>query len=422
LTVAAVAMVARWLEPSLPLAAAVALGAIVAPPDAAAATAVLRQVRLPHRLTVILEGESLLNDASALLIYRVAVGAMVGGVSLWTAPVLALAAAAGMALGVVLAKACLFVIRRVSQDAPANVLGFLAVFGVWLLADALGLSAVLTMVAFAVTLAQSAPERVRPRRRRANYAVWEVAVFVLNVLAFILVGLQLRGIMGRLDGLAARYAGFALAVLATTILVRMAWVLTYYATARRWKRPFGTRPRRVSAPPTVKGALVVGWCGMRGIVTLAAALALPAEFPQRDLIVFAAFCVVLGTLVVQGLTLRPLLSRLAFPLDESVREEAALARAETARAALQALDAIEGDADVRRLLERRYRARLETCGRPGACAADPTGLGDLRRVTLRAERIRLAALRREAQIGDDAFHVIEEELDWAEVESDGSAA
>jgi CPA1 family monovalent cation:H+ antiporter len=303
------------------------------------------------------------------------------------------------------------------------VLQFLSTFGVWLLADALGLSAVLAMVAYAITLARSAPERMGARQRRSSYAVWEVAVFVLNVLAFILVGLQLRGILLRLDGQAGHYALFAMAVLATAVLVRIIWVMGYYAAARWKDRHFGTRatPRPLS-PRSVQGGIVIAWCGMRGIVTLAAALALPVGFPGRDLIVFASFCVVLGTLVAQGLTLRPLLSRLVLPRDESVEEEAALARAEAARAALDALGAsadADRDSEATRLLERVYRARLEAGALPGGGAADPTGLGTLRRHTLAAERARIAALRREERIGDDAFHRVEEELDWAEAEADG---
>ncbi|HJU20783.1 MAG TPA: sodium:proton antiporter, partial [Stellaceae bacterium] len=359
LTVAVVAAVACWLEPSLPWAAAIALGAIVAPPDAAAATAVLRQVRLPHRIMVILEGESLLNDASALLIYRLAVGAVAGGMTAWTAPLLALAAIGGVALGIVLARAYLALMARVEDGAPSVVLQFLGTFGVWLLAEALQLSAVLTVVAYAVTLARLAPGRTGARQRRESYAVWDVAVFVLNVLAFVLVGLQFRSILARLDGQAGRYAAFAAAVLGTAILVRVAWVMGYYAAARWKDRRFGAHPRRPMPPPTVQGGIVVSWCGMRGIVTLAAALALPGGFPARDLIVFASFCVVLGTLVLQGLTLRPLLSRLALPRDKSVEEEVALARAEAARAALDALAAADADAgrygEARHLLEREYR-------------------------------------------------------------------
>jgi monovalent cation/hydrogen antiporter len=237
-----------------------------------------------------------------------------------------------VALGIALARAYLALIARVEDVAPSVVLQFLGTFGVWLLADALRLSAVLMMVAYAVTLARTAPSRMGARKRRSSYAVWDVAVFVLNVLAFILVGLQLRGILGRVDGRAGRYAFFAAAVLAAVILVRIAWVMSYYVVARWKDRRFGSRPRRPLLPRTVQAGVVISWCGMRGIVTLAAALALPAAFPGRDLILFASFCVVLGTLVLQGLTLRPLLSRLTLPPDESVDQEVALGgRASCAR-------------------------------------------------------------------------------------------
>ena len=404
-TVAAVAAVAHWIDPALPWPAAIALGAIVAPPDAAAAAAVLRQVRLPHRIKVILEGESLLNDASALLTYRMGVSATIGGITAWTAPLLALEAAAGLALGVALAKAYLTVIARIEDEAVGTVLGFIGTFGVWLLADRLQLSAVLTMVAFALTLARSASERVGARRRRGNYAVWEVAIFVVNVLAFMLVGLQLRGIVSRMDGHLGDAVIFALGVTASAIIVRFAWVMGFYVVMLR-REPNSS----------VGGGLLIGWCGMRGIVTLAAALALPMAFPHRDLVVFASFSLVLGTLVVQGLTLRPLLSVLALPADDSVEQEVSLGRAELAQAALAALgDSPDEAADeARYVLEQEYRARADRGKDPGSSA---TGLPDLRRQLLAAERRCLVALRRDERIGDDAFHVLEEELDWAEAEA-----
>ncbi len=412
-TVAAVAGTAHLLLPAMPWAAAVVLGAIVAPPDAASATAILRQVRLPHRLAVIIEGESLLNDASALLIYRLAIGTMAGGMTAWTGPLLVLACAGGLLLGFAAARLYLMTAARVADGPAAVVLQFLGTFGVWLLAEALGLSAILTIIAYALTLARLAPERTGARHRRVSYAVWEVAVFVLNVLAFIMVGLQLRGIIGRLDGDAWHYARFAGAVLGATIVVRILWVMTYNA-AVRWKiRRFGSRERPGLSPPTVRGGLVIAWCGMRGIVTLAAALALPERFPQRDLIVFTAACVVLGTLVLQGLTLRPLVRWLALPRDSSVEDEVGRARAEAARAGLQALGSDRGG-EAGRTLAREYQARLAT----GSLAATaPTGLAMLRRRTLSAERQRLTELRREGSIGADAFHRLEEELDWAEAEA-----
>ncbi len=413
LTVIVVAATARRLDPGLPWAAALALGAIVAPPDAAAATAVLRQVRLPHRLMVILEGEGLLNDASALLIYRVAVSTALGGITLWTVPLAALGAVAGVALGVALARPVVAVIARVPDGPAVVLLQFLGTFGVWLLADALDLSAVLTVIAYATAVSRFAEGRMGPRQRRASYAVWEVAVFVLNVLAFVLVGSQLRGILLRVDGQAWHYAAFSLAVFAATVLARFAWVLPVN-TVIRWKiRRFGTSPRRPLPLPTLQGGVVIAWCGMRGMVTLAAALAVPDGFPERDLIVAAAFCTVLGTLVVQGFTLRPMLARLSLPQDESVEDEVALARTELARAALVALEP-DSDTEAGRLLARKYGS----LSGPQEPEADrlASSLGLLRRRTMAAQRASLMALRRSDRIGDEAFRRLEEEFDWAEMD------
>ena len=405
LTVAAVAVTARWLVPDMPWAAAIALGAIVAPPDAAAATAVLRQVHLPHRIKVILEGESLLNDASALLIYRFAIGIMAGGITIWTAPLLAVALVGGVLLGTGLARVYMYITARVEEGPAAVLLQFLGTFGVWLIADRLGLSAVLTMVAYAVTIARIAPTQSRARHRRYSYAVWEVTIFVLNVLAFILVGLQLGGILERLDGMAGRSALFAGVVLLVLIVVRFVWVTLNIAVFRRVRRG----PDR----PSFQSALAISWCGMRGIVTLAAALALPEHFPERDLIVFTAYSVVLGTLVLQGLTLKPLLSLLSLPADDSVDSEAALARHRGAQAALDAI-AADRQGEAGHLLTLQYEGRLAS---DGHTPTDATGFGDLRRRALAAERRCLAELRRSGQIGDDAFHRVEEELDWAEAEA-----
>ncbi len=236
---------------------------------------------------------------------------------------------------------------------------------------------------------------------------------MLNVLAFIMVGLQLRGILARLAGAALDYVTFAAAALAVCIGVRIVWVMSYN-TVVRWKnRRFGVSTRRPMMPPTAAGGVVIAWCGMRGMVTLAAALALPTGFPQRDLIVFTAFAVVLGTLVLQGMTLRPLLLALALPRDASVEQERALARTEGARAALEALDGSR-ETEAGSMLAHVYEARLSA----GGAAGDSTGLLALRRRALAAERRRVAALRRSGTIGDDAFHIVEEELDWAEADAD----
>src|SRR3954468_5092046 len=194
LTTAAVAIVTRTLLPEMPWAAAIALGAVVAPPDAAAATAVLRQLRPPHRILTILEGESLLNDASALIIYRLAVGAVVANdFSLHAvAPTFMLGVAGSLVAGPAMAWLFLHVIDRVEDVPTAIILQFVSTFAVWIIADRVGLSGVLTMVCYAVTVARTAPERTPARIRLPAYAVWETVVFVLNILAFIFIGLQIR--------------------------------------------------------------------------------------------------------------------------------------------------------------------------------------------------------------------------------------
>jgi monovalent cation/hydrogen antiporter len=430
LTIIAVAIVARKVIPGMSWPAAIALGAIVAPPDASAATAVLRRLRPPHRLLVILEGESLFNDASALLVYRVAVGAaMTGATAGWTLlPLLLLTCGGGVVAGIVLARLYMWATRGVDDIQISVILQFVGTFAVWLIADHLGLSAIITVVSYAMTIAQRVPGRVDARHRIASYAVWEVAVFVLNVLAFVLIGLQLRTIVTRMRGSDWHtYALCAGAVCITVILVRIAWVMAYGYWVR-WRvrrriRSGQKKPGSVRAP--TKGAgLVVSWSGMRGIVTLAAALALPdgsvaTGFPYRDLIILCAFCVVLTTLVIQGLTLRPLMAALGLKDDGSVAREIRLARVETARAALRILEQedIHPAVDVLRSeYEARIRSGEQPPGEDGAAAE--TRMTALQRRAVKAQRQVLMDLRSRFVIGDDAFHAAEEEIDLLELTAD----
>jgi CPA1 family monovalent cation:H+ antiporter len=429
LTVVAVAIVARWLVPDMPWAAAIALGAIVAPPDASAATAVLRQLHPPHRVMVILEGESLFNDASALLIYRLAVtAAITGSFAGWNVlPTLLLVAAGSVVLGVILARLTVTTMARISDLGTAVIVQFITTFAVWLIAERLHLSGIITVVVFAITAARSASDLIPARMRIPSYAVWEVMVFVLNVLAFILVGLQLKPILQRLgpSGLVT-YLTVALAVCLSVIVVRFIWVIGYAAVAR-WmaeRRQSPDSERR----PSFKVATVIGWCGMRGIVTLAAALALPdggaGRFPYRDLILFTAFSVVLVTLVLQGMTVQPLMRALDLRDDGTVEREIRLARAETARAALDALDGVEQRTQLVPLLRLKYQDRLQRFQGGGQERTGPNGAGDLEQVHQRihsAQRRTLSELRSSGVIGDDAFHRVEEELDWAELDAEGMA-
>ncbi|MEA2868169.1 MAG: monovalent cation/hydrogen antiporter, partial [Bradyrhizobium sp.] len=410
LTTAAVAVLAHWLLPDMPWAAAVALGAIVAPPDAAAATAVLRQIKLPYRTLKILEGESLLNDASALLIYRVAVGAAVVQHFRWDefAPAIVLALAGSLVAGYLFAKISMLLTRRIT-DAPSSIIvQFAGTFTVWIVAEHIGLSGILTIVAYAITIARTAPARTPARLRVPSYAVWDTVVFVLNVLAFMLIGMQLRPIWTRLDDpVRLKYCAVAACVLAAVIFTRIAWVMCYnivlqLAIARR-----GFHPRRPMAAPTLRGGLVVAWCGMRGIVTLAAAYALAPGFPYRDLILLTAFAVVLGSLVIQGLTLRPLVSALRLKDDNLLAAEVARARAVAYRAAL---DEIDGDpSEEAEILRLEYRALLMRAESDpdGGVATGELPADPLRRRAISAARRAILMLRQSEEIGDDAFHRLE---------------
>jgi CPA1 family monovalent cation:H+ antiporter len=392
----------------LPLFAALALGAIVAPPDAAAATAILRSVSMPRRSVDVLKGESLLNDATALLLFGAAVafqtrGGMDGGLALQ----LGVAVPGAILLGIVLAKLLRKVMPFVTGTLGGNLFEFVSCIGMWLLAERLGLSAVLCLVAFAMTIARTANLSVRPRVRIHSFAVWGTAVFLLNVLAFLLMGLQARSIIGAMAPERLRAAAFfAAAVVLCLIVVRMAWVLAYnrLAHAFQWLRG--------EAAPPLRNAVLVGWCGMRGLVTLATALALPVNFPQRDLIVLTAFAVVLATLVVQGLTLAPLVRLLKLDGEDGLKAELSEARADLAAAALATLDGQTG-----RVAD-NWRYGFESVRAAATSPADSAPLEEKRRLGLAAmrhQRERLEALRTEQRIGADSYMILQEELDFAEV-------
>jgi CPA1 family monovalent cation:H+ antiporter len=424
-TVVGVALVCHWLVPDMPWVVAVALGAIVAPPDAAAATAVMRQVRLPHRVLSILEGESLLNDASALFIYRLALLAVTAGhLTLRDyLPIFMLTVFGSVAVGIALG----FVLRPITiapEHVPTSlILQFAVTFGVWILAERIGLSGILTMVAFAMTIARGGGPRIPARMRVSILTVWETAVFVLNALAFVLIGMQLRPIWERLGSGASRMEAVlvALVVLGVVIATRFLWVMTYSARVIRQNRNLDAARR---AKRSWGGGLVVSWAGMRGIVTLAAAFAVPqtlpdgSPFPYRDLIVLCAFVVVIGTLVVQGLTMKPIIRLLSLSDDNPVSAEVRAGRTLIYEALL---DSIEADDSLHaKLLRKEYQAVIELNAGP-----DPTEPlnevpgGPLRRDAIAAARRKARELLDREVIGDQAYRVLVQELDWAELSSGG---
>ncbi len=395
-----------WMFAGLPVAAALTLGAIVAPPDAAAAVAVLSTVSIPRDTDAVLKGESLFNDATALLLFGTALAVQShDGLGLPVALHLAVAAPGGVLFGIGYGLAARWLSRFVTDTLGGNLLQFIHTILVWTVADHLGLSAVLSVVAFAMTVARSSSLAASPRMRVHSYAVWGSVVFVLNVLAFLLMGMQARVIIAHMGADHLRQAsGFAVMVVAVVVAARLAVVIGYNRWIT-WRR----RQRGLPELASVRQAILVGWCGMRGLLTLATAFALPASFPQRDEVVLAAFSVVLGTLVLQGLTLGPLIRLLGLDQSGGLEQELARARARLATAALEKLDG-----EVGQEAERLRAAYLVQSG----AADDPSGHAPLLRqrslglAAIAAERDTLEALRADHQLGMEAFGLLQEELDW----------
>jgi monovalent cation/hydrogen antiporter len=277
------------------------------------------------------------------------------------------------------------------NDVPiALIVQFSTTFGVWIAAEAIGLSGILTLVAYGMTLARRGGPQMPARMRVPIFAVWGAVVFILNAFAFVLIGMQLRPIWARLEAGGARTDALvaAVVVLAVTIAARFAWVMAYGALMR-WRidrAAASGRPMKTTVPrPTVGGGIVISWAGMRGIVTLAAAFAIPetrpngAPFPHRDLILLCAFAVVLGTLVLQGLTMKPLIRRMGLTDDDPVGREVRLGRT---LAYQSLLDAIQVDDTLAaKLLRKEYGAVVELNGSQdaGTSSADDVPGGPLRR-------------------------------------------
>ncbi|MFC5069723.1 cation:proton antiporter [Flaviflagellibacter deserti] len=410
LTTAVVAVIG-WSLAGLPIAAAIALGAIVSPPDAAAAAAIFGKLDLPHRVLTILRGESLLNDASALLIFNAALAfaAATPESPVSLVPTLLISVPGGVIFGVLVARIYLRLAPFTAGTLGATILQFSTTFAVWLIAERLHLSAILAVVAYAMTLAHTAPRLARTRDRILAYSVWDAAVFILNVLAFMLMGLQARTIFERLPHSEFWNAvGFALLILAVIIIVRLVWVLTI-----RWlvaRIDDGAQDFAVSSK---RESVLIGWCGMRGLVTLATAFALPDNFPGRDLIVLTAFTVVIGTLVIQGLTVDFLIRKLGLAGDDT-SVDVSRGRVLMLDAALRALDGKAGPSAE--AVRHEYQAKRKIAQDPD----DPQGVTEQDQLRLRAiaaQRKVLLDIRQKGEISDEAFYRLEEELDWAELDA-----
>ncbi|RDE05170.1 cation:proton antiporter [Sphingomonas aracearum] len=398
-----------WAVAGLPFAAALALGAVVAPPDAAAATAVIANLSLPHRTTAVLKGESLMNDAMALLLFTAAVevqghGTIDGRIALE----LGLAAPGGILLGLGLALIYRPLSRYVAGTLGGNLLQFVNTFWVWILAERLHLSGVLCVVAFGMAIAWRQPEQANPRDRVHSYAVWETVVFLLNVLAFLLMGLQAKVIVFAMPPSRLwNAASFAAMIVPTVIVVRLAWVMAYNRLSARFAVLRGDYE-----PSSLAQGFLVGWSGMRGLVTVATAFALPQDFPQRDLIVLTAFAVVLATLVLQGITLAPLIRWLRLDQAEDRDREMGEARHALVAAARSALQPAQGE--QAETLRRFYAAEGAALDRQEDREARQR-FRALGRDAVRAQRRQLEELRHRHAIGEDTYEQLQEELDWREL-------
>jgi Na+/H+ antiporter len=440
-TTLSVAAVATGLAPELGLPMALALGAIVSPPDPIAATSIAGRLNLPRRLVTIFEGEGLVNDATALTIYRLAVVAAVGTATLdpRTAAVSFVVIAIGGAIvGLVVGLATAMLIGLL-DDPPVEVLvSLLAPFAAFIPAEEVGVSGVLATVVAGLIVGYRGPRIMKSAARVLGTSVWKILIFVVNGLAFLLIGLQLPTVLRDINGYsAAELAGLAAAVCVTVVLVRLVLVFPA-AYVPRWLIP--SLARRDPTPPA--GAiLILGWGGMRGAVSLAAALALPLEtatgapLPGRGLVIFLAFAVILVTLIGQGLTLPLLIRRFGIVDDGSAEHEELHAREVAADAALVRLeemrDEVPGHLPLLDQLKERYEHRGEHLVHehpddpPLDVAAELTPEeieelehDEIRRAVITAERLAVLELRDRGEISDETLRRIERDLDLDELRSE----
>jgi CPA1 family monovalent cation:H+ antiporter len=424
-TTAVVAAVARFVMPGLPWPAAVALGAIVSPPDAVAASAIARRLGIPFRIVTVLEGESLINDAAALVLYRSAVAAVVtGAFSLPQAlGQFVLTSAGGVLIGLIVGSLVCWALRLTDDSLIETAITLLAPYAAWILAERTHTSGVLACVAGGLYTRRFFSAAVAPATRMQANAVWRLLIFGLNGAIFALIGLQLGAM--REAGLSADVATLvrlgALISLAA-VVIRLIWVPLAVVIPRLVSPALRARD---PIPPWPWVALL-SWIGMRGIVSLAAALALPvttatgAPFPYRDEIILVTFAVILATLVVQGLTLTPLIRFFRLGEDRTLELEEARAREDAAQAAIARLDELAATPwarreDVDRLravyTQRIRRASPIELGADTGAARARAAFRRLRHETLSSERRVLIALRDQGVISDEVLHRLEQELD-----------
>ncbi len=429
-----VGLVAHWLVPGLPLAMAFALGAIVSPTDAVAVNAVTERLRVSARLTTILNGESLMNDATGLVAFKFALAAVVaGGFSLGriTAEFSLISIGGfvtGLVLGYAIGKLRDLLLHFKSSDTRIEItLSLMTPYAAYLAAEHLGVSGVLAVVAAGLYSGWRDPVRMDAEARQSAFAVWGLLLFWLNGIAFAILGLQFPTLLAAVSGhyTTLQLIGFTAAVAGTAMVARLAWVFpgTYL--------PFlfpGVRTKETPAP--LSAVFVTGWAGMRGTVTLAGALSIPlllpdgSPFPGRDIVIFLAFGVIAVTLLVQGTTIETLIHKLGLREDESHPKEERLARITAVEAGLKTLRALETDdlppdheAALRQVMA-EYEHRLAALTAEGETRKSArrrrTAGHRYRTAALAAERHAVDALWLSSQIADDIYRPLQQLLDHEE--------
>jgi monovalent cation/hydrogen antiporter len=423
-TTLAVGAALKLIVPEVPWAVAFVFGAIVSPPDAVAATAILSRLNIPRRIVTVLEGESLVNDASGLVIYKFAIVAVLtGAFSLVDASTqFVVVSVGGVAIGIVLAHLFIAIHRRLGDPFIEVLTSLVVPYAAYIAAESLHVSGVLAVVAAGLVRGRYSPEIVTAEMRIIARSVWNLLVFMLNSVIFMLIGIQMSDVVEKL----ARYSLLELIVWGSfvslvAIAVRFAWVypaayLPHWVSGSLRENEPALRKRELA---------IISWCGMRGIVSLAAALALPATlpngqpFPHRDLIIFLTFFVIAVTLVGQGLTMPSLIRRLKIGSNWNLRHEQQRVRAAMSSAALAAIDQIVRAEGVPSEWADQLRAeisdRINLAAPEGLAAAPRTELTmRLRHAAIKAERRELIRLWRDNEISDEVMHHLEEILDYQE--------
>ncbi len=407
-----------WRLLGLPLALAIAFGGVVAPPDAVAATAIARRIGLPRRIVTVLEGESLFNDATALVIVRMGLLAMGAAVTLGQVTLQFLwAAGAGILIGIVVAKLVNLVRRRITDTTTDTALTFMVPWLAYLPAEAAHCSGVLAVVVAGVLLGHTAPLAQTALSRMSERINWNTVEFLLQNAVFLLIGLQAKGIIESASASAdwGRFAVLAVAVLGTVIVVRPLFIIPLKALDRRVGGPVRDR---------LKGAVVVSWAGMRGVVTLAAAFTIPADAPQRNLLVLLALVVTLGTLVIQGFTLPWVARRLDIhgpdPREDVLQTATVMQRAvDAGRDELDRVSAMADSPEVIATLRAQAQRRTDRVWeRLGAVRPDEPTPSEtyrrLRQAMLTAERAEVLQLRDENTIDHEVLSEVLATLDVEE--------